>query len=167
MSAKRYLSSSEHATRQLGISFGQALDQSMLIHLSGTLGAGKTRFVQAVAMGLGIPAQTVQSPTFTLMTPHVGRMTLVHVDAYRINDLDEVQQLGLDDWLQADCVTMVEWAEKIEDALPKPDLVITIEHVDQDARLFLFSSDASAGQQLLAKLDSLFTATGSFTRRKK
>jgi tRNA threonylcarbamoyladenosine biosynthesis protein TsaE len=140
------------------LEFGEALDEPMLIYLSGTLGAGKTRFVQAVAAGLGIDPGTVQSPTFTLMTPHTGRRTLVHVDAYRINDIDEVQQLGLDDWIQAGSIMMVEWAERIQSALPEPDLQVQIEHVNQTTRRFELCAETEIGLRHLSKCDSLFSA---------
>lgn len=153
-SSFEFLSESESDTFEFGQELGQAMDQPCLIFLNGTLGAGKTRLVQAVAAGLDIPPETVNSPTFTIMTPHTGRMILVHVDAYRINDLDEAEQLGLDDWIADGCVMMIEWSERISKVLPDPDLVIDIQQCEKNQRSFSVNAKSSNGALLLEQLKS-------------
>lgn len=142
---------SEQATQELGNRLGSAISEPIVIFLSGTLGAGKTRLVQALAGGLGVDPESVNSPTFTIMIPHQGRMTLLHLDAYRIKDLDEADQLGIDDWVESGCVLVVEWAERIAEVLPSPDLVVSIEHVGETERLFRFEALSDKGQLVLGK----------------
>ena len=86
-------------------------------------------------------------------SPHTGRLTLLHVDAYRINDLDEADQLGIDDWLASGCVLLIEWAERIEQVLPQPDISIAIEHAGETARKLTISVHSKMGQDILTKLD--------------
>ena len=104
---------------------------------------------QAIAAGLDIDPDTVNSPTFTIMVPHTGRLTLLHVDAYRIKDLDEADQLGIDDWVASGCVLLVEWAERIEDILQTPDLKIKIEHATDVQRQFNITANTPLGEKLI------------------
>ena len=156
MSQFEFVTKNEDETRRLGAAIGEHLQPSTLVFLEGTLGAGKSRLVQGIASGLGIDMANVQSPTFTLMTPHKGRLTLVHVDAYRINDLDEAEQLGLGDWLDAKAVLAIEWAERIAAVLPPPDLGIEIEHVDEGSRRFSLTAVSESGSALLKSVSSTF-----------
>ena len=100
-----------------------------LLVLTGDLGAGKTTFTKAFAAALGVTAP-VTSPTFTLANRYDGDLTVNHLDAYRITDLAEVVDLGLDDLLVADAVTVIEWGDTIAGALPTDRLEITFSHVD-------------------------------------
>lgn len=152
MSAYRFESQSESETFVFGERLGKSIEGSLLIFLNGTLGAGKTRLVQAIASGLDIEPETVNSPTFTIMTPHEGRITLVHVDAYRINDLDEAEQLGLDDWIAEGCVMAIEWSERIAKVLPRPDLIIEIEQLEEHQRAFTLQGGTNAGGALVEKI---------------
>lgn len=149
MNKLEIISNSESDTFRIGEKIGAAIDRPFIIFLSGTLGAGKTRFVQALASGLGIDSATVNSPTFTIMVPHTGRLTLLHVDAYRLNDLDEADQLGIDDWVEQGCVLVVEWAEKIEAILPPADLKIQIEQLGESSRQFKIVTTSEPGKQIL------------------
>ena len=102
------------------------------ITLEGDLGAGKTTFTQAFAKGLGI-TRTVNSPTFTIMKQYSGRISLNHLDVYRLEDSDE--DLGWDEIFYGDAVTVVEWAHLIERDLPSERLAIEIRRVDENARV--------------------------------
>ncbi|MEM9413718.1 MAG: tRNA (adenosine(37)-N6)-threonylcarbamoyltransferase complex ATPase subunit type 1 TsaE [Planctomycetota bacterium] len=143
---------SESETFEFGKRLGRIIDGPLLCFLHGTLGAGKTRLVQAVAAGLEIDPEFVNSPTFTIMVPHKGRLDLVHVDAYRINHLEEVGELGLEDFIEDGSVMMIEWAEKIEAALPKPDLKISIEHEGENSRQILLAAASGKAKKLLESL---------------
>lgn len=112
-----------------------------LLVLSGDLGAGKTTFTKAFAAALGVTAP-VTSPTFTLANRYEGDLTVNHLDAYRITDLAEVVDLGLDDLLVADAVTVIEWGDTIAGSLPADRLEITFSHVDAPPE-----ADASASDQ--------------------
>ena len=86
--------------------------------LEGTLGAGKTRLVQAIAAGCGIDPQAVTSPTFVLCQPIPARRLLYHLDAYRIRDLDEFLELGVDEYFEGPGLTLIEWADRVAPCLP-------------------------------------------------
>ena len=95
--------------------------------LTGDLGTGKTVFAKGMAEGLGIKEQ-VSSPTFTIVKSyHSGRMPLHHFDVYRIGDIDEMDETGYEDCFYGDGVTVVEWAELIEDILPPDTVRILVE----------------------------------------
>ena len=83
-------------TERLGKLLGESLTPSLVIGLVGTLGSGKTRLVKAIATGLGIDPLNVASPTFTICVPHQGRLKILHLDAYRIEHQEEIDELGLD-----------------------------------------------------------------------
>jgi tRNA threonylcarbamoyladenosine biosynthesis protein TsaE len=145
------VSHSESETTRLGIRLGRILEPGTVIYLNGTLGSGKTRLVKGIAEGLEIDAQDVNSPTFTICVPHHGRLDLIHMDAYRINDLEEVNQLGLDDYLEEGFVLVVEWADRVRAALPSSNLTVTIEHLGPDSRQFRLSADDLKGESLLSQ----------------
>ena len=95
-------------TRELGKKLGSLIDGSFLITLSGELGAGKTTFTQGLARGLEI-TRNVTSPTFTLMKSYKGRLPLYHIDAYRLEDID--QDLGFEEYVDGDGVCVIEWSD--------------------------------------------------------
>jgi tRNA threonylcarbamoyladenosine biosynthesis protein TsaE len=110
-----FISHSPEETESLGERFGHAAPHGLLIALSGELGAGKTQLVKGLARGLGITAR-VHSPTFTLVNEYAGgRLTLFHLDLYRLETRKQILAAGLEDSLQPDGVAVVEWAERLED----------------------------------------------------
>jgi tRNA threonylcarbamoyladenosine biosynthesis protein TsaE len=139
----------EDETRSLGRRLGQLLQPGTVVALHGTLGSGKTRLTQGIGVGLGISEQTIVSPTYTICVPYFGRLYLVHIDAYRIEDPMEVDELGLDELLEDGAVLVVEWAEKIKNELPPIDIDIRLEQVDEHQRLIHF---ACSTQGLLEQL---------------
>ena len=135
---------SQEETADVGRRLAPTLDRGSVLLLVGDLGAGKTALVRGLAEGLGIAPEEVSSPTFTLMQEYRGgRVPLIHVDLYRLNDAREIDELGLEE-LGLDSVLAIEWAEK----LPRPiaDAVeVRIEHGDGDERrLTLTPSGSSA-----------------------
>lgn len=124
--------SSPEATMALGEELGRQLSGGEVICLTGDLGAGKTHFAKGVALGLGI-TELVTSPTFTLINEYSGRVPLYHVDAYRLGDAEEAYDLGLEEYLYGDGVTLVEWPERVEELLPADRLVIQINRADGEA----------------------------------
>ena len=150
----------EDATRELGKRIGQLLEPGSVVALNGTLGAGKTRLTQGIGAGLDVRMQSIVSPTYTICVPYAGRLPLVHLDAYRIKDASEVDELGLDELLEEGAVLVVEWADRIEKYLPPVDINIEILHDVAGARTIRFQSNARFAAAL-AKMESM----GPVTRR--
>ena len=111
-----FISHSPAETESLGERWGRAAQRGLVIGLSGDLGAGKTQFVKGIARGLGITAR-VHSPTFTLVNEYGGgRLRLFHLDLYRLETRGQMVSAGLEEFLQPDGVTVIEWAEKMVNA---------------------------------------------------
>lgn len=107
------ISHSPADTELLGEKLGRAARRGWVIALSGELGAGKTQFVKGVARGLGI-SQRVHSPTFTLVAEYMGgRMTLFHLDLYRLETAEQIRSAGIEEFLQPAGVAVIEWAERL------------------------------------------------------
>jgi len=123
----RILSSSPEETVALGVFLGQRLTRGSVVCLNGRLGSGKTCLVQGIARGLEVPKGLyVTSPSYSLINEYPGRLRLFHVDLYRLDDLGELEDLGLEEFLGADAVTVVEWAEKMAGTLPDERLSVSI-----------------------------------------
>jgi tRNA threonylcarbamoyladenosine biosynthesis protein TsaE len=100
-------------TQQVGQTLGAGIHQAIIIALTGDLGSGKTAFVQGLAKGLDVSEKYITSPTFTLINEYPGRHPLFHVDLYRIENVPELEEIGLDEILQAEAVIAIEWAERL------------------------------------------------------
>lgn len=120
-------------TAAAGERLGRTLDPGAVVGLTGELGAGKTCFVQGLVRGLGVAAQ-VTSPTFVLVNEYRGRVAVHHVDLYRLDSLDAIEDLGVPDLFGADAVTLVEWAEKLGPLLPSDAIRVHIEGVGDEPR---------------------------------
>jgi tRNA threonylcarbamoyladenosine biosynthesis protein TsaE len=118
-------------TRELGGALSSVARQGDMILLSGDLGSGKTTLVQGFARGLGI-TEPVVSPTFILVRTYAGRLTLVHADAYRMDNLQEVTDLDLPELLDDGGVAVVEWGDVIAPVLPADYLEVRLEPGDGD-----------------------------------
>lgn len=105
-------SGSPAQTHALGVRLGAVAEAGDVIGLTGALGAGKTVLTQGIAEGLGVEPGAVASPTFVLVREHRGRLPLFHVDLYRVDSPEAIERLGLDEYLEGEGVTVIEWAEK-------------------------------------------------------
>lgn len=113
-------------TFQLGFELGVNAKKGDLYCLNGDLGVGKTVFTQGFAKGLGIE-EAVNSPTFTIVQEYMGKnMPFYHFDVYRITDIEEMDEIGYEDYFYGEGVCLIEWAELIEELLPKNRTLITI-----------------------------------------
>lgn len=119
------ITTTPEATRQLGADLAAVAEPGDLICLWGELGAGKTQLAKGLAAGLGVTS-TVNSPTFVLMAEHQGRLPLFHLDLYRLADAADVLAGGLIDERQSLGVTVVEWPERLGDALPRARVDVRI-----------------------------------------
>lgn len=114
-------------TTNLGFQLGKLLTPGDIICLTGDLGTGKTHITKGIAKGLGIN-DTITSPTFNIVNQYdSGRLNLNHFDVYRVSDPDEIYAIGFDDYIFSDAVSIIEWANYIEEILPKDFLHIYIE----------------------------------------
>lgn len=118
---------SPEETFALGEKLGREAKSGQIYTLNGDLGTGKTVFTQGFAAGLGI-TEPVNSPTFTILQIYEeGRMPFYHFDVYRIGDVEEMDEIGYEDCFYGEGVCLIEWAELIEEILPKNVIVVTIE----------------------------------------
>lgn len=122
----KYESNSPEETYAIGLELGKQAKKGQLICLIGDLGVGKTVFTKGFAKGLGIE-EAVTSPTFTIVNEYDdGRLPFYHFDVYRIEDIYEMEEIGYEEYFYGDGVTFVEWANMIEDLIPKETQWITI-----------------------------------------
>ena len=120
MSQWTFVAENEADTDRLGAHLAQGLAPGTVVALIGTLGAGKTRLVQAVAVALGVPEEQITSPTFVLVNEYLGgRLPLFHLDAYRLKDEDEFLELGPEEYFDGAGITFVEWADRVQNCLPR------------------------------------------------
>ena len=118
---------SEKDTFELGRKIGEKAGPGQIYTVDGDLGVGKTVFTKGLARGLGI-REPVNSPTFTIVQEYRdGRLPLYHFDVYRIEDPEEMEEIGYDDYFFGEGVCLIEWAEKIRELLPEKVIRITIE----------------------------------------
>lgn len=123
-------------TEALGREVGASLDGPALLLLYGDLGAGKTLFARGLAAGLGADPDDVSSPTFSLVNRYDGgRLTLYHLDLYRLGGAREAYDLGLEEMLEERAVVAVEWPERLEGFPLPPAIVVRIERAGEDARV--------------------------------
>ena len=114
-------------TFEVGRKIGMNAKPGQIYTLTGDLGVGKTVFTQGVAAGLGI-TEPVNSPTFTIIQEYKdGRLPFYHFDVYRIGDLEEMEEIGYDDYFFGQGICLIEWAELIEEILPEKRIEVTIE----------------------------------------
>jgi len=145
----KVVTDSPQKTKALAEMIGRAVSAGTLITLSGDLGAGKTTFTQGLARGLEI-TRNVTSPTFTLMKSYKGRLPLYHIDAYRLEDID--QDLGFEEYVDGDGVCVIEWSNFIEDVLPEERLSINLTISDDDSRMLVFSAYGDKYEEVLERL---------------
>ncbi len=131
------------ATEAFGAELSRQLPQKCLIFLKGQLGAGKTTLVRGLLRALGHQG-AVKSPTYTIVEEYMsGSRAIIHFDLYRLSDPEELEWIGIDDYLAQDAVCLIEWPEMGEGFLPEPDLVLTLSVVGQERSLKVDTSNLS------------------------
>lgn len=138
-------------TRRLGQRLGAVVRAGDVVLLSGELGAGKTVFVQGVAQGLGYGGQ-VSSKSFVIMGEYAGREKLYHADLYRLEEPEQVEELGLGE-LTEDGVLVVEWPERGDWALPEGDVSVKFEVRSENERVVTMSAGTPRGEALLDAME--------------
>lgn len=141
----------ESATVAFARRFGACLDGTCLIFLQGELGAGKTTFCRGILRGLGHEG-AVKSPTFTLVEPYLlGDIQVFHFDLYRLSDPNELEYIGVDDYLDGRGLVLVEWPERAEDYLPESDLTLRLQVRDQ-GRWLTIKANSDQGEKVIRRV---------------
>ena len=131
---------SEAETVLEGKKLGRTLAPGAIVALYGGLGAGKTAFARGMALGLGIGA-SVSSPTFTIVNEYPGAVPLFHFDMYRLDDENDLFNVGWDDYLDRGGICAVEWGEKVSAAFPPGTIVVKLENLGGDTRRIEITSN--------------------------
>jgi len=147
-------------TRQVGRVLGSNARAGDLYLLSGPLGAGKTCLVQGIAFGLGI-AEYARSPSFVIVNQYRGRLKVYHIDLYRLEDAQEVQDLGLEEYLEGDGVCAVEWPERGASLFPPEHMWVSLDYGREECdRNIRFEARGARYLKLLHELASAIPAEG-------
>ena len=150
------ISYSPEQTRAIGMRIGKLATANDTFLLVGTLGTGKTCLTQGIAWGLDIEEYTL-SPSFIIVREHYGRLPLYHIDLYRLDHIEEIADLGLDDYLYGNGVCVIEWAEKGKDILPSEHLLIQINYLTDTERGFQFKSSGQHYRKIIRQLKEMDT----------
>ena len=145
-------SHSPEETRALAARLGTLLAPGHVVALNGELGSGKTEFVHGLAEGLGVPPHVVASPSFTLVHEYPGRVTLVHLDLYSLEDLPPELLPDLEEYLAGDRVVVVEWARRLAPLLPGDYLEVDLEIIGEDDRGLTFTGHGDRSWNLVREL---------------
>ncbi len=149
----QYLSKTSKDTIKLGEQLARLLKAKDVLGLVGTLGAGKTTFTKGIAAGLGVKnSRYVSSPSFVLIKEYKARIPLYHFDLYRIEAVREIENIGYQEYLYGEGVTVIEWAQKIKPLLPKEYLQIEFSIRDKTSRLIKFIAKGKRHKELISKL---------------
>ena len=138
------ISYSENETEFEGEKLGQTLMSGSIVALYGELGAGKTAFIRGIASGLNIDAN-VSSPTFTIVNEYPGNVPLFHFDMYRLDNENELFDIGWDDYIDRGGVCAVEWSEKVPGAFPPDTVVVKLENLGGNTRRIEITREEGLG----------------------
>jgi tRNA threonylcarbamoyladenosine biosynthesis protein TsaE len=145
---------SDDETIKLGQRTGVALTAGDVIALEGELGSGKTWFTKGLALGLGIPRDTViTSPSFSLMNAYEGRHPFFHMDAYRLNSLSEFLEAGFQDYFHQNGIVAMEWADRWPDILPEWRLRVEFLICDETSREIRFSGRHPRALEIIKEIE--------------
>ena len=158
-------SRSANETKRIGASLGRHVEPGDVLLLCGDLGAGKTCLTQGIAKGLGI-TEYVRSPTFVLVSIHQGRLPLYHIDIYRLDHVAEVIDLGIDEYLAGDGVSVIEWADKALEVFPQSCLRVTLDYEGENERLLRLEPQGERYERLVLQVQDELSKRRPSIRRK-
>lgn len=121
-----FVTHSAEETIQLGKKIGSMLQPGAIIAMEGNLAVGKTTITKGIAESLGIK-EAITSPTFTLISEYEGKMPLYHMDVYRLDSCEDFINLGVEDLMYGDGVSIIEWSERVREELPKSTITLRLE----------------------------------------
>ncbi len=137
-------------TEKFGIMLGKLLNSGDILCLNGDLGAGKTTMTKSIGLGLGVE-EYITSPTFALINQYRGRVPVYHFDVYRLENVEELYDLGFDEYFYGNGVCIIEWAEKIEKMIPEDRIVIDIKKGNNLEERILYISGFGKGYERIIK----------------
>ena len=132
--------------------FAKNLKAGDIICLKGELGAGKTTFTKGLAQALRVNAADVNSPTFILMNYYDGKLPVYHFDFYRLEQLEEIEKIGYEEFLYGDGVTVIEWAERLQHLFPTENLTVHLRYKAEHERTLEIVAHGQRYEQLLAEM---------------
>lgn len=140
-------------TEEFGIKLGKLLNPGDIVCLNGDLGAGKTTLTKSIGLGLGVD-DYITSPTFALINEYEGRVPVYHFDVYRLENVEELYDLGFDEYFYGRGVSIIEWADKIEKLIPKERIVLDIKKgMDIDERRINITVYGNRYKDILKELE--------------
>ena len=145
------ISRSPEQTQRLGKHLGEMAQAGDLFLLAGTLGSGKTCLAQGIACGLGVQEYAV-SPTFVLVREYHGRFPMYHIDLYRLDHIEEIVDLALEEYLYGNGICVIEWAEKGMDVLPGEHLLVKLSNNSASERLLVLEPHGEHYRRMLTSL---------------
>ena len=133
---KVYRTESPEETQSLGEAFGKTLKPGDVVALIGDLGTGKTCLTQGIARGIGIAAdEVVSSPSYILINEYNGKIPIYHIDLYRLENITEIADLGIGEYIDSNGICIIEWAERMQESLPETCTRIYITWEDENTRI--------------------------------
>ncbi|KPK89253.1 MAG: hypothetical protein AMJ94_12680 [Deltaproteobacteria bacterium SM23_61] len=145
---------SPEETLRLGRLLGEILPPGSFVALVGILGAGKTLLAKGIAGGLGVGNEReVTSPSFVLVNEYRGRFPVFHLDLYRLENFAAVEEIGWDEFVCGPGVTLVEWADKVEEDLPEERIEVHLQWLSEEERKIVFSPRGTPGKKIIAELE--------------
>lgn len=157
---KKWILSNLQETAEFGRRMGERINRRFCICLDGDLGAGKTTFSKALAVGFGVE-EMVTSPTFTLVQEYQGRLPFYHFDVYRLGDEDAFLSQGFDEYWEEEALVVMEWASMIQDILPEDRLELRFYQTDrEEERMVEAEAFGPFAETLLESLDAFFNEEG-------
>jgi tRNA threonylcarbamoyladenosine biosynthesis protein TsaE len=149
----KIVSKSAEQTFMIGEALGRLLKQGDIICLTGDLGAGKTAFTKGIGKGLEIK-EFITSPTYTIINEYEGTLPLYHFDVYRLEGVEEMLELGYEEYFYGDGAVVVEWADIVKDIIPQERLWITIvKGREEDVREIIFDASGDRYQNIVKELE--------------
>jgi tRNA threonylcarbamoyladenosine biosynthesis protein TsaE len=146
------ISSSPQETEHIGSLLGKMLVRGDIIALSGELGSGKTTLVKGLAQGMGVDREEVVSPSFTLVNEYEGSLPFFHIDLYRLGDERDLREIGYEEYLGEAGVAVIEWADRVRNAIPHESLWITLQYQGVERREIVMQPHGDRYEKIIEEL---------------
>jgi tRNA threonylcarbamoyladenosine biosynthesis protein TsaE len=147
--ALKIISPTPQETERIGSLLGNMLIPGDVIALSGELGSGKTTLVRGLAQGMGFSGEEVASPSFTLVNEYEGYLPLFHIDLYRLRDAQELHEIGYEEYISEAGVAVIEWADRVRNAIPHESLWITLQYQGVEHREIMMQPQGDRYEKMI------------------